>query len=219
MIRLDRLAITLSVPLLLTLLSVRLVMTPLFLQFEYNRPGFPDDRYGLTKEDRLEYAPYALDYLINGEPITYLADLKFPNGKGIFNGREMRHMQDVQTVTQAAFTLLIVDGIVFVAVSLWLWRKHRSRLFQALRDGSLLTLSMIGAIVVVAVVAWDTFFTGFHRLFFESGTWQFAYSDTLIRLFPEQFWFDAALVIGGLTGSGALLLLVVGIRGTDLTQS
>jgi integral membrane protein (TIGR01906 family) len=217
MIRLAHLIITISVPILLTLLSVRLVMTPLFLQFEYNRPGFPDDIYGLTKAERLEYAPYALDYLINGEPISYLAELEFPNGTPLFNGREMRHMQDVQTVTQMAFALLIANGITFVAISTWLW--HKQRLFQAIRDGSLLTLSMIGAIVVVAVVAWDTFFTSFHRLFFESGTWRFAYSDTLIRLFPEQFWFDAALMIGGLTGLEALLLLVMGLRGTNLTQS
>ncbi|NDJ62146.1 MAG: DUF1461 domain-containing protein, partial [Chloroflexi bacterium] len=49
----------------------------------------------------------------------------------------------------------------------------------------------------LVITNWDYFFTLFHNLFFESGTWQFLYSDTLIRLFPEQFWFDAALIIGG----------------------
>jgi integral membrane protein (TIGR01906 family) len=62
---------------------------------------------------------------------------------------------------------------------------------------------------VSAVVAWDTFFTAFHQLFFAGGTWVFAYSDTLIRLFPEQFWFDAALTVGGLTLLGALALLLL----------
>jgi hypothetical protein len=35
----------------------------------------------------------------------------------------------------------------------------------------------------------------------------FLYEDTLIRLFPEQFWFDAALFIGALTVIGAVVTL------------
>lgn len=39
----------------------------------------------------------------------------------------------------------------------------------------------------------------FHELLFEPDTWYFPTSDTLIRLYPEQFWFDSALTIGGIT--------------------
>lgn len=75
-------------------------------------------------------------------------------------------------------------------------------------SGALLTLGIVAAIIVVALVNWDFFFTGFHKLFFEGGTWYFLYSDTLIRLFPEQFWFDAALTIGAVTVAGAVTTLV-----------
>jgi integral membrane protein (TIGR01906 family) len=68
-------------------------------------------------------------------------------------------------------------------------------------------VGIVVTIVLAAIVNWDFFFTTFHTMLFESGTWRFAYSDTLIRLFPEQFWFDAALLIGGLTTLIALLLL------------
>jgi hypothetical protein len=40
----------------------------------------------------------------------------------------------------------------------------------------------------------------------------FNYSDTLIRLFPEKFWFDAALTISGLSLLGGLLLALTGWR-------
>jgi len=46
--RLLRLAVTLIIPPLLVLTSVRIVMTDTFLTLEYNRPGFPPDRYGFT---------------------------------------------------------------------------------------------------------------------------------------------------------------------------
>ena len=58
---------------------------------------------------------------------------------------------------------------------------------------------------MVMLISWDTFFTNFHKVFFEGDSWLFRRSDTLIRLFPEQFWFDAALTVGGLTVSIALL--------------
>jgi len=101
-------------------------------------------------------------------------------------------------------------GIVAIAAIYLLGRltASRSQLRTGLLNGSILTLGMIVAIVVAAVVNWDFFFTGFHTLFFEGGTWRFAYSDTLIRLFPEQFWFDAALLIGGMTTLGALAILI-----------
>ena len=39
-------------PYRLTVLTVRGVMSPWFLQLEYNRPGFPADIYGFTTEQR-----------------------------------------------------------------------------------------------------------------------------------------------------------------------
>lgn len=201
--------LTLMYPVLLVLIAVRLVMTPLFLQFEYNRPGFPVDFYGFTAQDRLAYAPYALDYLLNAEDVTYLGDLRFPDGTEMYNARELHHMRDVKVVTQYAFVLAVVGGLLaFIAVRV-LWTLNRHTLFVALLRGSRLTLGLIAAIVIISVTSWDTFFTTFHTLFFAGGTWQFAYSDTLIRLFPEQFWFDAALIIGGLSLLVSLITMTI----------
>lgn len=206
--------IALAVPMLLVLVSARLVMTPLYLQIEYTRPGFPADFYGFTTEDRLRYAPYALHYLLSGEPISYLGDLKFEDGTPLFNGRELQHMVDVKIVTQLAFGAGITLGLLTLFAAYVLWRRHETRadLWKGLLSGSLITLGLIASIVILSILAWDVFFTGFHRMFFADGTWQFLYSDTLIRLFPEQFWFDAALVIGGLTFAGAFALLFMSIR-------
>lgn len=194
-------------PVLLVLIAVRLVMTPLFLQFEYNRADFPADPYGFTREDRFTYAPYALDYLLNGAGIEYLGDLKFEDGTALYNADELRHMRDVKTVTQIAFGGALAGGILAIGAGVYLLRRNAERLRRALFFGALLTLAMVAAIIIVAVVNWEFFFVTFHQLFFQSGTWYFPTSDTLIRLFPEQFWFDAALVIGGITVLTALVVL------------
>jgi integral membrane protein (TIGR01906 family) len=200
--------IVLSLPVMLVLLSVRLVMTEQFLQIEYNRPGFPEDSYGFTTEDRLEYGPYGVLYLTNNEPISYLADLEI-NGATAFNARELKHMEDVQVVTHAAFQVLLMAGAVTVFCSVLLARRPSSRvnLFQAWRWGGQLTIALMIAGLLAAVVAWEYFFDTFHEIFFADGTWQFYRGDTLIRLYPEQFWFDAAISIGVLTILGAMLLM------------
>lgn len=206
--------ITLMFPFLLVMLSVRLVMTPLFLQVVYNRPGFPEDFYGFTTQDRLQYAPGALDYLLNGEDITYLSNMRFTNGESLYNARELRHMRDVKTVTQYAYLAAIIVGLLALASALFLTSRSKTRphLRRGLMYGALFALALVASIVIVAVVNWNVFFTGFHQLFFEGGSWRFEYSDTLIRLFPEQFWFEAALTIGGFTVIGAGLTFLLAGR-------
>lgn len=197
---------------LLPLISARLVMTPLFLQFEYHRPDFPDDIYGFTREDRLYYALYALDYLLNDADINYLGNLTFPNStRPLFNPRELRHMEDVKIVTRGAFWILTIGMITTLAIGLLAWRRAdtRSAMRNGIFAGGIGIITIILTIVIMTIIAWDTFFTLFHTLLFESGTWQFLYSDTLIRLFPEKFWFDAALSIGAITTILAIILLAI----------
>jgi integral membrane protein (TIGR01906 family) len=196
-------------PIVLVLLAARLVMTPLFLQFEYNRPDFPPDSFGFTREDRLNNAPYALNYLLNGAGVEYLGDLKDAEGRLLYEADELRHMRDVKNLTQIAFGFAFFAGLLGIADAVFLFRRSPESLRQALFYAALFTLALVVAIVVVALVDWEGFFVSFHEMFFQNGTWYFPTSDTLIRLFPEQFWFDAALTIGGITVITSLFVFIV----------
>jgi integral membrane protein (TIGR01906 family) len=206
--------VVLALPAMLVLTSVRLVMTETFIRIEYNRPGFPEDRYGFTKEERLEYAPYAVEYLCNDADTSYLGDLTFEDGTPLYTPDELRHMEDVKTVTRAAFAVHTVLSLAFGAAILALaWRPgSRGALRRGLAGGGILTIALILALVVVMLANWDFFFDNFHMTFFEGDSWRFSNADTLIRLFPEQFWLDAALTTGGLTigGGGGAGRLVLG---------
>ena len=202
--------LTLLVPPLLVLTSVRLVMTEGYLSIIYNRPDFPTDEYGFTREDRRHYAPYALQYLLGPAGIEYLGNLTFPGGQALFNERELTHMVDVKRVFQTA---LLVFGILLLMFAILLGItvrtvEGRQMLRQGLFGGGLLTLAILAGLVIFLLVNWETFFTNFHNLFFASGTWVFDYSDTLIRLFPIPFWQDTALTIGGLSALGAIAILI-----------
>jgi len=211
--RLLRLAVTLIIPPLLVLTSVRIVMTDTFLTLEYNRPGFPPDRYGFTTDDRLNFAPYAVNYLLNDADISYLGNLTFPDGTPLFNARELRHMEDVKTAT--GYALTIHKGLVLLfafSMILLVKKTYRSTLWQGMFGGGLLTILLILGLVTLALANWDYFFDNFHATFFEGDTWVFRTSDSLIRLFPEQFWFDTALTIGLLTILGSLAFMALARR-------
>lgn len=210
--RIFQVIIILTLPPVLVIISVRLVMSEVFLQLEYNRPGFPEDIYGFTTEDRLEYGAYGVNYLLNSEDISYLGDLEI-DGQPAFNARELKHMEDVKVVTQQAFQIgLVLGGLCATSVILLARRfPTRHALRQALRLGGVFTLSLMGLGLLLVVISWGFFFDTFHEILFEDGTWQFYRSDTLIRLYPEQFWFDAAVTIAVLTIIGAVASIVIPI--------
>lgn len=192
--------------------ALRLLLTPLFLQVEYGMPGFPADEYGFTREDRLHWATFAVDYLTNREDISYLADLKFDDGTPLYNERELSHMDDVKRVTRGALNVFYLALAGLALLGLWSKRPQQWAAFrQGLKRGGGIMVGIAGVIAAVVVVGmflipdlfWS-FFSGFHALFFEGDSWLFAYSDTLIRLFPIRFWQDTFLFAALIAVAGGL---------------
>jgi uncharacterized membrane protein len=50
------------------------------------------------------------------------------------------------------------------------------------------------AVIVLIGVSWNFVFVQFHEILFPPDSWTFYNSDSLIRLFPEKFWFDFGLI-------------------------
>ncbi len=211
------LLVSTGMPVLLVLANTLLVMTPLWLTFAYARPGFPQDSYGFSTARRTELAVAVTGWLRNDAGLDSLAALQFVDGSDLFGARELAHMHDVKVLAGRTYRLAGLLLLLFLA-GVWSGRRGVG-LRHALQRGSRITLALLTAIVALALASWDSAFTGFHSLFFASGTWYFAYSDTLIRLFPEQFWFDAVLLVGGLTAMQALLVLWLTTRGEDVWRS
>ena len=189
-----------ALPLALVLLNARLLTSSAFLRWEYNRPAFLPDPYGFSTEDRLTYAPLALAYLFNDEDIDFLGDQTFPYGSPLYNARELQHMRDVKALTGKLVAVGVV-GLALLALSIvaLAWRPATHPHLQGgLFQGGALTVALLVALIAFAAVSFNIFFVQFHALFFEGDSWLFRYSDTLIRLFPEQFWIDAfMLLLGG----------------------
>jgi len=199
--------VSVLVPLALVLAGVRLLLTPIFVNFEYRTPNFPADPYGFTQEERIDWSQIALDYLLNDEGISFLADLRFENDQPVYNQRELEHMVDVKNVVRAALYTWYGSLAGLAALGLWAWQAGGWEQYrEGLARGGWATVYLVGAVILFVLVGFGIFFVAFHEVFFDPGTWTFAYSDTLIRLFPERFWRDTFLTLSAVAGGGGLAL-------------
>jgi integral membrane protein (TIGR01906 family) len=194
-------------------------MSPAFLRYEYEKADFPPSP-GFTDEERLMVAEKAVTYLRSDAGIEILGDLEGEEGP-LFREKELVHMVDVKVLTRQAFLVHGLLGLV-IAFSLGVLlviRDTQTRISTSLLQGSLLTIALLAALVALIYLNFDWFFTHFHLTFFEGDSWIFELSDTLIRLFPTRFWFDAASLWGFLTLGEAVVLGLVAWLSNRLTRS
>ena len=220
---LGRVILIVLIPVVLTLTNVRLLLTPFFPRIEYRLPGFPDDPYGMTLADRLQYTELSREYLLNNAGIDFVRNFRFPPGitapaescpyyldgdcNRFYNDRELKHMLDVKVVLHWVLNVWMVGGVVaLLTVGLLYAFGEKAALRAGLLGGAGLTLALLVSIVTYLLLNFNSFFTNFHRVFFEGQSWIFLWSDSFIRLFPERFWQDTFIFIGAATIVEAVVL-------------
>ena len=189
--------VALLIPVVLIVNGIRVATNDWYVRLEYDR---------LDLQHELE--PLALAGLhsiqpSNREGVDLLRGLRLPDGSPAFTDRELRHMQDVRMqLGRIELAQLVALGLLAAAALVL-----RRRLLRALRAGAALTLGIAAVLGVYVLTGFESFFTGFHRLFFEGESWRFADSDTLIRVYPETFWIDTVRWLAAATVAQALVLL------------
>jgi len=118
-------------------------------------------------------------------------------------------MADVKLVILSAFGAGAVLILLSLIAVIYLRRRSPGGVRRGLFAGSIITLVIIISLGVLAALGWEQFFTQFHSVFFASGTWTFSLQDTLIRLFPGQFWVDGGIVVAGLVLIASLVTLIL----------
>ena len=214
--------VVLLMPIFLVLTAARVMISEWYPRYEYAKPDFPPDPYGFTQAQRLELALASIDYLHRPEPpeqaFVLLAALRLPGTEEpLFDQYELSHMIDVKRLTDALWLVHLITGTVVIAGLIALLARPATRRdgYDALCVGGLLTSGLLLALVLFVLLSWRTFFVTFHDLFFPPGTWTFDYSNSLIRLFPDKFWFDAGTI---LTVSALVAGLIVAAIGYALTR-
>jgi integral membrane protein (TIGR01906 family) len=207
-IRISCFLIVLCTPFLIVTTAMRIALSPIFYSIEYNLPNFPEDSYGLTKQDRLKWADVSIKFLQGTVSTEEYSALQFPDGNPLFNEREISHMIDVRNLTvDMLFLWRVLAGSFLMTIYLGWKNKWLPSLTSALVKGAKATLILIFTILLFVWIDFSQLFTLFHKIFFTGDSWLFYLSDTLIRLFPMKFWQDLFIFIGSFCIITSLIIL------------
>jgi integral membrane protein (TIGR01906 family) len=194
-----------GIPPFLVLSNVFLFMTPQYLSYEYGKSDFPKaDRF--TDTNRTFFASESIEYERGNRNFEQF------KGLGVYNDRELNHMVDVRVLVAQVSVFQAMDALVLLILLATMASMSGTRALAArgLLAGGVLTLGLFGVIGLFAATTFNTFFTDFHRIFFQGDTWLFLYTDSLIQFYPERFWFDTAIALVGATAIEAIIVGAIG---------
>jgi uncharacterized membrane protein len=92
-----------------------------------------------------------------------------------------------------------------------LGRKRAREIAAVLLIGGAVSAGAVALAAIAATTDFYTFFSAFHGLFFQAGTWTFPYDSLLIQLFPEPFWMVAGGVWAGLSAVLGTIAVIAGL--------
>lgn len=172
-------------------------------------------RTGITDAD-LRRVGADLRHYFNSdtEPLAVSAPV-FGVERELFNAREVAHMRDVKRLIRGTYAVAILAGAyLLVATLTGLARARRAyagTLARRLLYGGLLTLALVAAVGLFALVGFDSLFLLFHRISFANDLWQLdPRTDYLLIMFPLGFWFDATMRLALTAVAGAVVLVALG---------
>ena len=179
-------------------------------QWGFERYGI-SQAIGIPEQDLLRAARKLVDYfnLKSDSPQVQVSR----NGEEIklFNQRELAHLRDVRNLIQRCYQAQWASLAYFLGYLLlgfiWLRKAFFRPLAQGLFLGGLLTLSLFIFIGAWALIDFESFFLVFHLASFRNQLWMLDPSkDYLIAMFPEGFFFHAALFLAGAVIAEAAIL-------------
>jgi integral membrane protein (TIGR01906 family) len=132
----------------------------------------------------------------------------------LFNERETDHLSDVKNLFRTVFRVQeasLAFALVFmVAVFIWATEASLRLLARIVLGASLFTLGLLALFGVLALLGFDELFLRFHLVAFTNDLWKLnPDTDHLIQMFPRDFWFDATMLVAGLTAVEAALLALL----------
>lgn len=216
-IRLIQFIVALVMPVFLLLTAGHLFINVWYLEYEYGKPDFPRDPFGFTQQQRLELATVSIRFLQSHEPaeqaVRLLEAQRLPGtNQPLFGPDELSHMVDVKRFTDVLWRVQYAAGALALGGLIVLLARPTTRYagYRALFWAGATTAGFLVFLVLFVVLSWRMFFILFHELFFPPGTWMFNYDTSLIRLYPDRFWFDAGALITLGTLAAGIFLSVVG---------
>ena len=208
------LALFLSIFILLT--SVELVAFDMsFYKKEYEKYDIVNN-LGIGEKDLIESTEKLLDYLKDKRD-----DLDFKiiiNGQEqeFFSPRDKLHMVDVKHLfVMGRYIRNYIFVILLIFVPVFMYKKTKYRISNLLISTACVGILPVIILIILMNIDFNKYFTIFHEIFFDNDLWLLDPKvDTLVNIFPENFFYDTAIriIIYYLTTQTLLLILGLAFR-------
>ena len=163
---------------------------------------------GLDSQQLGTVAQHLIDYFDLRTDTARIEVSKDGTKFNLFNQRELIHLEDVRDLIQRDYWVQRAVFLLAVVCSLALFFGFKSGWRTPVRGlfwGSVITLGLMTVLALWAIFGFERFFILFHLVSFSNQYWILDPArDYLIRLFPEGFFYDAALL-----GFGVIILEAV----------
>ena len=168
-----------------------------FYQREYQKLETAE-QIGMSSEDLQSATDALLGYLRGRREDLHVTAIIHGQQREVFNQREILHMADVKTLY--LWAMRIGNGLLILAVAFYLWawisKRDKSAILGGYLQGNYILLGLIAALGIYAALDFNSFWTGFHQIFFTNDLWLLdPRTDILIQMVPEQFFFDLVMRI------------------------
>jgi len=183
-------------------LSVRLAFTETAV--ELIQQTLPPERFGMSDEKRLELAKLGLRAVLSEEGMRAFKEAKLA-GRRAFREKEVKHMEDVARFLRLFFPAVYALLILWLGLAVYL----KSPRFLVL--SGITGVGFLAALALLVFANYERAFELFHLWVFDPYSWRFKDEDTLLRVYPMEFWFKATLLVAALSFLISLLTLLIGI--------
>lgn len=168
-----------------------------FYQREYQKLDTAE-QIGMSGADLQAATDALLDYLRGRREDLHVQATIGGQQREVFNQREILHMADVRTLY--LWAMRIGNGLLILAAAFYLWAwiggRDKAVVLGGYLQGNYILLGLIAALGIYAALDFNSFWTGFHKIFFTNDLWLLdPRTDLLIQMVPEQFFFDLVMRI------------------------
>ena len=208
------------IPAVMFVLSIPLFLISNSVIWAVNSPGVYErgfEKYnislttGINQEDLRQVGADLRGFFNTRGPLSVRAKVRGVE-RDIFNPREVLHMRDVKQLVWMVYGIATVSGVyllLFSGVRVIARPKFPREVARLCIWGGGLTIGLVVAIGLFALVGFDTLFLKFHQFSFSNDLWQLNERDYLLLMFPQEFWLDATIWVATRAVAGAGLLMAI----------
>jgi len=209
-------------PILLVSSNLRFMISEINL-YEY---GF--DKYkvnevtGIENDELIKAASELIHYFNSEENSAQIQVMKDGQEINLFSEREIIHLGDVKSLIQLFYLaqwITLAYAVSYIIAGLIIRKRAFLRkMMQGIFFGGIFTLALLAFVGIWALIDFEGLFLTFHLTSFQNELWMLnPAKDYLIMMFPEGFFFDAALFL--VSGTVVEALILAGITWAHLRGS